>query len=53
MAKEKAEDPLKWQAESVVREAIAKTPAFKKAVRQTIKELKQVQKSANKTIRGK
>ena len=61
MAKKKSVAPtspseseqLKWQAESVVREAIANTPAFKKAVRSTMKELKQVRKDAVKKLKGK
>ena len=52
MAKGKNEE-LKWQAEDIVRKAIEGTPGYKKAVRQTITELRQVQKVAAKTIRHK
>ena len=42
---------LKWSAEDLVRRSLEDTPAFKKAVKQTMKELKQVQKSARKQLR--
>jgi len=47
--KEKSE--IEWQAESVVRHAVENTPQFKKAVKQTMTELKKVQKTAQKTVR--
>lgn len=54
MTKEiKREEELRWQAESVVRDALTNTPAFKKAVRSTMKELKRVQKDAVKKLKGK
>ncbi|KKN25859.1 hypothetical protein LCGC14_0880460 [marine sediment metagenome] len=46
----KAEE-LKWQAESLVRKSIEGTPAFKKAVKQTVKELKSVQVRVRKQLK--
>ena len=47
------EQQLKWQAEDVVRQAMVNTPSFKKAVRQTMKDLKVTQKNAVKNLKGK
>ena len=46
-------EQLKWQAEDVVRQSISSTPAYKKAVRETMKQLKSVQKNASNIIRNK
>lgn len=51
--KDTSKEELKWQAESVVRHAVETTPQFKKAVKQTMTELKRVQKTAQKTVRKK
>lgn len=42
MAKDIAVDETKWQAEQIVRHKVEKTTEFKKAVRQTISELKKM-----------
>jgi len=47
------QEMLKWQAEDVVRQAMMNTPSFKKAVRQTMKDLKVTQKNAVKNLKGK
>ncbi len=44
---------LRWQAEDVVRTAVTSTPEFKKAVTQTMAELKKVQAKAAKTVKAK
>ena len=56
MAKETgptADERLQWQAEDIVREAIKKSPTFKKAVRQVKGELKQTHKRIAKKMGGK
>jgi len=45
-------EQLRWQAEDVVREAIKNTPSYEKAVRQTIRHLKETQNIARNTLRG-
>ena len=47
------DEMLKWQAEDIVRQSVQNTPSFKKAVRQTMKELKKIQSSAIKTLKKK
>lgn len=47
------EQELRWQAESVVRQAVENTPLFKKAVSQTIKQLKRTQKDAVNILKNK
>lgn len=47
------EQELRWRAESIVREAVEQSPNFGKAVRQTIKELKTLQKDINQTLKNK
>lgn len=46
-------EQLKWQAEDIVKQSIQNTPSYKKAVRETIKQLKTVQKQAAKIIKSK
>ena len=46
-------DELKWQAESIVKTAISKTPAFRKAVKETIKQIQATEKNAQKLVSGK
>jgi hypothetical protein len=57
MAKSKGvpikEDPLRWKAEDLVRSSLENTPAYKKAVRQAMKEMKTTQRNVKKTLRGK
>ena len=36
------EDERRWQAESIVRKKVEQTTEFKKAVRQTMKEIKKM-----------
>lgn len=52
MGPSKAEQ-LRWQAEDIVRQSIKNTPAYNKAVRETVKQLKTVQKQAAKIIKNK
>ena len=47
------QEQMKWRAEDIVRQSIMSTPAFKKAVRQTMTELKKIDKEARKTISEK
>lgn len=44
---------LTWKAESLVHDAIAKTPKFKQAVKATIKELKSQDAKVAKIVAGK
>lgn len=48
-----AEEQRRWQAESVVRDAMKKTPEFKRAVRATMRDLKQAETTAKQIVRGK
>lgn len=52
-SKPTAEDRLRWDAESLVNEAVKKTPAYRKAVNQAKTELRQAQRNVAKTIKGK
>ena len=47
------DEMLKWDAESIVRKAIEKTPAYNQAIRETMKQLRQTQQQARKIISGK
>jgi len=39
-------EELKWQAENIVQEGMKKSPEYKKAVRETMKEIKKLQGKA-------
>lgn len=40
------DDQLRWKAEDIVRESLVNSPAYKAAVRETMKQLRTVQKDA-------
>lgn len=44
------EDPLHWQAESLVTDALRNTPQYRAAVKQTLRGLKAVRRSAKQVI---
>lgn len=46
-------DERKWQAERIVKEAFEKTPAFKRAVRETIQMLKSQEGNIAKQLKKK
>ncbi len=52
-SKANKEQELQWRAESIVREAVEQSPNFNKAVRQTVKELKVLQKDIKQTLKNK
>jgi len=53
MSKDVAVDETKWQAESIVRAGMEKLPEYKKAVRETMKEIKKLQGNVKITPKGK
>jgi len=48
-----AEDRRRWQAESMVENAIKDTPQYRKAIKATTAQLKQVEQHARAALRRK
>lgn len=44
-------DALRWQAEAIVSNALKSSPAYKKAVKQAMDDLRTTQKAAAKTLK--